>query len=69
MEILLLLIVMYFLPSIIASSRQHNDSGTIFLLNLLLGWTVLAWIVGFIWSLGGDTKRKKKKLHLPDGEE
>lgn len=69
MEILLLFIIMYFLPSILAGTRQHNESGTIFMLNLLLGWTVIAWIITFFWSLGGNTKRKKKRIELPESEE
>ena len=41
----------YFLPSIIASSRKHKNKLAIFLLNLLLGWTVLGWIVSLVWSV------------------
>ena len=31
----------YFLPSLIAFAREHKNRLAIFLLNLLLGWTVL----------------------------
>ncbi|TRZ48114.1 superinfection immunity protein, partial [bacterium] len=31
--------------------RQHKNSLAIFLLNLLLGWTVLGWVVSLVWSV------------------
>ena len=47
----ILVIAFYFLPAIIAASRQHLNAGAILVLNLLLGWTVLGWIAALIWSL------------------
>jgi hypothetical protein len=43
-------LVLYFLPAIVASRRKHHNSGAIFALNLLLGWTVLGWIVALVWA-------------------
>ncbi len=43
--------LLYFLPSIIAFVRGHHSRIGIFLLNFLLGWSGLGWIVAFIWSL------------------
>lgn len=40
----------YFLPTVIALSRKHHNSGAIIALNLLLGWTVLGWIAALVWS-------------------
>jgi len=40
----------YFLPTLIAFLRQHKNKLAIFLLNLLLGWTVLGWVVSLVWS-------------------
>lgn len=62
MEILLLLIVLYFLPSVIASARQHNEKGTIFMANLFLGWTGIVWFIVLIWSMTGNTKLRRKTL-------
>jgi hypothetical protein len=42
---------MYFLPSIVAGARAHQSTAAIFVLNLLLGWTVIGWVVALIWSL------------------
>ncbi|MGC2333655.1 MAG: superinfection immunity protein [Candidatus Acidiferrales bacterium] len=38
----------YFLPSIIG--HQKRSFAGIFVLNLLLGWTVIGWIVALIWA-------------------
>ena len=48
---ILLLVVLYFAPSIIALARSHHNKLAIFALNLLLGWTGLGWIGALIWSL------------------
>ncbi|MBG8556154.1 superinfection immunity protein [Hymenobacter guriensis] len=43
----------YFLPAIIG--RNHRQSGSIALLNLLLGWTIIGWIAALIWSVSTPT--------------
>jgi T4 superinfection immunity protein len=50
-------IALYFLPAINAGVRGHQNSGAIFALNLLLGWTALGWIVALVWSLTAVTRR------------
>lgn len=46
----LLLIALHFLPWIIALMRNHHNTVAIFLVNLLLGWTLIGWVVALIWS-------------------
>lgn len=46
----------YFTPTIIAFMRGHLSKGAILALNLLLGWTGIAWLVALLWSLTGDTR-------------
>lgn len=48
---LLLCLVLYILPAMIASGRKHNNAAAICTLNLLLGWTVVGWITSLIWAL------------------
>lgn len=55
--VLILLLLLYFLPSLIAGIRSHNNLNSILVLNLLLGWTVLGWIVALVWSLGNGAAR------------
>lgn len=54
--VLLIFLAIYFLPAIVASNRRHQSEDAIFLLNLLLGWTLLGWVVAFIWSLTNQTQ-------------
>lgn len=43
-------IAIYFIPTIAAAHRQHHNTGAILLLNLLLGWTALGWIIALVWA-------------------
>ena len=43
-------LAIYFLPTIIVWLRTHYNRGAILALNLLLGWTVVGWIVSLVWS-------------------
>lgn len=40
----------YFVPAIVAFVRNHRNRGAIFVLNLLLGWTVLGWVGALVWA-------------------
>jgi hypothetical protein len=46
--------VMYFLPSIVGLARSKRNLGSIFLLNLFLGWTVVGWVVAMVWAVKAD---------------
>jgi hypothetical protein len=43
-------LVIYFLPTIIASNRGHKNTAAIFIANLFLGWTFLGWVVCLVWA-------------------
>ena len=53
LELLLIasIFIFYFLPALIAFLRQHKNKLAIFLLNLLLGWTILGWLGSLVWSV------------------
>ena len=36
---------LYFLPGLVADHRHHHQRGSIWVINLLLGWTLLGWVV------------------------
>lgn len=42
---------LYFLPSLIAAARHTHNATGIFLLNLLLGWTGIGWVIALILAL------------------
>jgi hypothetical protein len=47
----LILLALYFVPSIMGFTRSHHNKWAIFVLNLLLGWTGLGLIGALVWSL------------------
>jgi hypothetical protein len=61
----LLLALFYFLPTIVALVRGHLSAAAIAILNLLLGWTVVGWIVALVWSFSGDTKANRLRFARP----
>jgi uncharacterized membrane protein len=38
----------YFLPTILANARHRPNTMTIFLIDLLLGWTGIGWVVAMV---------------------
>ncbi|WP_323115156.1 superinfection immunity protein [Pseudomonas guariconensis] len=53
---LVVYLAIYILPMIIAFHRHHEKYTTIFLLNLLLGWTVVGWVVALVWAVIGKRR-------------
>lgn len=49
-------LAIYFLPTIVASNRSHASTGAIFVLNLLLGWTLLGWVAALVWSFANPVR-------------
>ncbi len=45
---------LYFLPTIIVLARRKKNVLGPILVNVLLGWTVIGWIVALIWALTVD---------------
>jgi hypothetical protein len=52
----LIVFVLYFLPSIVAGKRQHPNQWAIFWLNLLLGWTGIAWLGAMLRSISATDR-------------
>ena len=46
--------VLYFLPAIVAFARSKRDAVSILVLNILLGWTMIGWIIALVWALKQD---------------
>ena len=47
-------LALYFLPTIIVLARRKKNVLGPVLVNVLLGWTVIGWIVALIWALTVD---------------
>jgi hypothetical protein len=50
--LIIVIIVLYFLPTIIALARSKANVGTVVVINLLLGWTFLGWVVALAMAFG-----------------
>lgn len=48
----------YFLPSIIAAGRHHPQTAPIFVINALLGWTLLGWVAMLAWSVSSFSRQQ-----------
>lgn len=48
--IVFLLIIVYLLPMIVATQRDHRNTTAITVLNIFLGWTFLGWVIALVWA-------------------
>lgn len=56
----LLLVIAYFLPTVVAANRRHARQGAVLVLNALAGWTVVGWVAALFWSLAGDAQAPRE---------
>ena len=47
--------LVYWLPTIVALSRQSDARGRIAALNFFFGWTVLGWVAAMVWAVASTT--------------
>jgi len=52
----------YLLPTSLAIANDRRDQLAVFMFNLTLGWTVIGWVVAFLWA------RRKQPKPTPDVE-
>jgi len=50
---IIIVAVLYFVPSVIALVRRSDRTGLAILINVLLGWSVLGWLVALYLALTG----------------
>ena len=48
--LLALIVFLYLLPSLIGFARDHPSRRAITVLNVLFGWTLIGWVVLFLWA-------------------
>jgi hypothetical protein len=56
------LISCYVMPTIIALLRHKHGAGSVALVNFFLGWTVIGWLLAFVWASSGKTKSELKEV-------
>ena len=52
-------VILYLLPSLVASMRGHPQENPIFIINFFLGWTLIGWIVTLAWAVSDFQVLKK----------
>jgi Superinfection immunity protein len=50
MVLLVVIVLLYMLPTFIAFGREHPRRQNIAVVNILLGWTLIGWIAVFLWA-------------------
>lgn len=46
---------LYMLPWLEAARRNSKSAGSILILNVALGWTLIGWVAALLWALKEDT--------------
>ena len=46
-----LAVILYFLPTVVAFCHNSEKTAAIGALNLLLGWTLVGWVLALVWAL------------------
>jgi uncharacterized protein with PQ loop repeat len=45
----------YMLPWAVAATRRKSNTGAIALINVLLGWTVVGWVIALVMAASAET--------------
>lgn len=54
----LALSALYCAPAGVAAVRGHPNLGPILVVNVLLGWSVVGWVVALAWSVSAFDRRR-----------
>ena len=54
----IVLSLIYFFPTMTCLLRRHNNKIPIFIVNMLLGWTFIGWVVALVWSFTSNTENQ-----------
>ena len=59
---LIVSLIIYFFPFLL-SLLTGNRTGSVFVMNLFLGWTFIGWIWALIWAVTSDGNRNQVTVH------
>ena len=54
--------LLYCIPSIVALACRRPNAKSIVGLNVLLGWTVIGWVLAFVWSLSDNREEGRRRF-------
>ncbi len=55
--VLIVGLLIYFIPCLIAGMREHKYFYFVAIINLVLGWTFLGWIAALMWAVNNDIEK------------
>lgn len=61
----MVLLIIYLLPAINGYSKKHSSRAMILVVNVLLGWTLIGWVIALAWSAGGEKDAPAAALDGP----
>jgi hypothetical protein len=53
--LLLLCVIIYMLPTLIAYARDIPQRQTVTIVNIIFGWTLIGWFICFLWAALAET--------------
>lgn len=48
--LLIIGLLLYFIPTIIAFRKQRDNKISILILNFFLGWSLIGWVISLVWA-------------------
>lgn len=67
--VMLFVLAIYLIPTIIAFARGHASKWGIGVLNIVLGWSLVFWVVALIWSLSNKGQSQTTIVNVGSGNQ
>ena len=67
--VMLFVLAVYLIPTIIAFARGHASKWGIGVLNIILGWSLVFWVVALIWSLSNKGQSQTTIVNVGSGNQ
>lgn len=67
--VLLFVLAVYLIPTIIAFARGHASKWGIGVLNIVLGWSLVFWVIALIWSLSNKGQSQTTIVNVGSGNQ
>ncbi|HYM73897.1 MAG TPA: superinfection immunity protein [Stellaceae bacterium] len=58
MILIMLVLLLYLLPTLIAYGREHLHRQDVAIVNIVFGWTLIGWILVFLWAALGRVEQE-----------
>ncbi len=59
LALIVVIVLAYFVPTVVAFARGVSNSGSILVLNLFLGWTLVGWVVALAMAARSTEPRPR----------